>query len=210
MVNNAGYGEYGAVETVPIERVRRQLETNAVGAMRLAQLVLPAMRARESGRIVTIGSMGGRFTFPGGGWYHASKHALEALSDALRFEVAPFGVQVVLVEPGVIKTDFYGIATDTLDDATADDSPYAGLQAAVDGKLRFASKGVVGMLGGGPEAVAKVVERAVTRRRPRTRYRVTASARTFIAMRRLTTDRMWDAMMRSQFRVSRVSATPPG
>src|SRR5947207_4434609 len=106
LVNNAGYGEYGPVEEVPLDAARKEFETNVFGLARMAQLVLPGMRRQRRGRIVNVGSMGGRFTFPGGGWYHASKYAVEALSDALRFEVRPFGVAVVLIEPGTIRTRF--------------------------------------------------------------------------------------------------------
>ena len=106
LVNNAGYSQSGALETLPIDKVRRQFETNVVGPLRLAQLVLPGMRQAGRGRIVNISSMGGRLTFPGGGAYHASKFALEAWSDVLRFEVAPSGIDVVIIEPGAIRTEF--------------------------------------------------------------------------------------------------------
>src|ERR687891_1080019 len=106
LVNNAGYSQSGAVETVPLDSVRRQFETNVFGLMRMCQLVLPGMRRQGHGRIVNVSSMGGKLTFPGGGVYHATKHAVEALSDVLRFEVAGFGVQVVVIEPGLIRTRF--------------------------------------------------------------------------------------------------------
>jgi NAD(P)-dependent dehydrogenase (short-subunit alcohol dehydrogenase family) len=205
LVNNAGYGEYGAVEAVPTDRVRAQLETNVIGPMRLAQLVLPAMRAQQRGRIVNVGSMGGRLTFPGGGWYHASKHALEALSDAMRFEVAPFGIHVVLVQPGLIRTGFDGTAVDGLRAANEADGPYGPLNAAVDAQMHGAYNGLMARLGGGPDAVAKVIAAAVTTRRPKPRYKVTASARILMATRRWTTDRMWDAILRRQFAVPKPS-----
>src|SRR4051794_25053495 len=106
LVNNAGYSQAGAIETVPMAEVRRQFETNVFGLVRMSQLVLPGMRERRFGRIVNLSSMGGRLTFPGAGIYHATKHAVEAISDALRFEVAGFGVKVVVVEPGLIRTEF--------------------------------------------------------------------------------------------------------
>src|SRR6266540_3639977 len=106
LVNNAGYSQSGAVETLPLDSVRRQFETNVFGLVRMCQLVLPGMRRQGSGRIVNVSSMGGKLTFPGGGIYHATKHAVEALSDALRFEVKGFGVDVVVIEPGLIKTGF--------------------------------------------------------------------------------------------------------
>ena len=106
LVNNAGYSLSGAIESVPLDEVRRQFETNVFGLARLCQLVLPGMRRQGFGRIVNVSSMGGRLTFPGGGYYHASKHAVEALSDALRFEVQGFGVDVIVIQPGLIRTDF--------------------------------------------------------------------------------------------------------
>ena len=111
LVNNAGYSQSGAVESVPIEQVRRQFETNVFGLIRMCQLVLPGMREQRWGKIVNIGSMGGRLTFPGGGLYHATKYAVEAISDALRFEVRGFGVDVIVVEPGLIVTKFGEVAS---------------------------------------------------------------------------------------------------
>src|SRR5207302_8923943 len=102
LVNNAGYGLHGAVEEADLADVRRQFETNVFGLARLTQLVLPGMRRQGWGRIINVSSMGGRLTFPGGGYYHATKHAVEAISDALRFEVRPFGIDVVVIEPGPI------------------------------------------------------------------------------------------------------------
>ena len=106
LVNNAGYSQSGAVETVPLDSVRRQFETNVFGLARLTQLALPKMRAQRWGKIVNLSSMGGRLTFPGGGWYHATKHAIEAMSDALRFELHGFGIDVIVIEPGLITTEF--------------------------------------------------------------------------------------------------------
>src|SRR5688572_20899211 len=116
LINNAGYSQSGAVETIPMDSVRRQFETNVFGLMRMCQLVLPGMRRAGSGRIVNISSMGGKLTFPGGGVYHATKHAVEALSDALRFEVAGFGVGVVIIEPGLITTNFGDTAVSSLEE----------------------------------------------------------------------------------------------
>ena len=114
LVNNAGYSQSGAIEEVPLEDVRRQFETNVFGLVRMCQLVLPGMRAQQSGRIVNVSSMGANFTFPGGGLYHATKYAVEAISDALRFEVAGFGVHVVIVQPGLIRTRFADVAGDAI------------------------------------------------------------------------------------------------
>ena len=115
LVNNAGYGPEGPVEEVPIDEVRRQFETNVFGLARLSQLVLPGMRRQGWGKIVNVSSMGGRLTLPGGGFYHATKYAVEAISDALRFEVQGFGVDVVVIEPGPIKTEFGDTAIDAVD-----------------------------------------------------------------------------------------------
>jgi NAD(P)-dependent dehydrogenase (short-subunit alcohol dehydrogenase family) len=157
------------------------------------------MRRRRWGRIVNVGSMGGRLTFPGGGAYHATKYAVEALSEAMRFEVAGFGVDVVLIEPGLIRTSFGDAAVGALADA-ASDGPYADFNAAVAKATTEAyAKGPLSKLGGPPEAVAKVVQRAITARRPRLRYTVTPSAKLLIANRALLPDRAWGAMLRTQF-----------
>src|SRR5688500_4857405 len=116
LVNNAGYSQSGAVETVPMDSVRRQFETNVFGLLRMCQLVLPGMRAAGAGTIVNVSSMGGRLTFPGGGAYHATKYAVEALSDALRMEVARFGIDVICVEPGLIRTEFGSTAASSVGD----------------------------------------------------------------------------------------------
>ncbi|MFL5861657.1 MAG: SDR family NAD(P)-dependent oxidoreductase, partial [Solirubrobacteraceae bacterium] len=125
LINNAGYSQSGAVESVPLADVRRQFETNVFGLIRMCQLVLPGMRARGAGTIVNISSMGGRLTFPGGGVYHATKYAVEAISDALRFEVRGFGVNVVLIEPGLIVTNFGEVAAGSVDAAGETAGPYA-------------------------------------------------------------------------------------
>ena len=196
LVNNAGYSQSGAVEAVPMEKVRRQFETNVFGLVRMCQLVLPGMRRQGWGRLVNISSMGGRLTFPGGGYYHATKYAVEAISDALRFEVAGFGVGVVVVEPGLIRTGFADAATGSMDGTTAADGPYARFNAAVAKAVRDNyERGPFLKLGGGPETVAAAIERAVTADRPRTRYAVTPSAHLFIGLRRLLPDRAWDALV---------------
>jgi NAD(P)-dependent dehydrogenase (short-subunit alcohol dehydrogenase family) len=204
LVNNAGYSQSGAVETLPLERLRAQFETNVFGLVRMCQLVLPGMRRQGAGRIVNVSSMGGRLTFPGGGAYHATKHAVEALSDALRFEVRGFGVHVVVIEPGLIKTRFGETAAGSIDAATAEgDDPYGEFNAAVGTATAEVYKGPLARLGGGPETVARAIERAISSRRPRIRYKVTPSARLALAQRRLLTDRAWDALMRTQFATPR-------
>jgi NAD(P)-dependent dehydrogenase (short-subunit alcohol dehydrogenase family) len=200
LVNNAGYSQSGAIETVPMEAVRRQFETNIFGLVRLTQLVLPKMRAQRWGRIVNLGSMGGRLSFPGGGHYHATKHALEALSDAMRFELRGFGIDVILLEPGLITTEFGEAASASMTGVTSSpDDPYAQFNAAVGAVTKGAYDGPMRHLGAGPERVAKVIERAISRRRPPARIKITPSAKVTIAVRRLMSDRAWDAAMRRQF-----------
>jgi NAD(P)-dependent dehydrogenase (short-subunit alcohol dehydrogenase family) len=198
LVNNAGYSQSGALETVPIEQVRRQFETNVFGLLRMCQLVLPGMREQRWGRIVNVGSMGGRLTFPGGGVYHATKYALEALSDAMRFEVRGFGVDVILIEPGLIVTNFGEVAAGSVSDAGGD-SAYAEFNKQVAKRTQEAYRGPMAKLGSGPEAVAKTIAKAISANRPKTRYPVTASAHLLINQRRLSPDRVWDLVMRSQF-----------
>jgi NAD(P)-dependent dehydrogenase (short-subunit alcohol dehydrogenase family) len=199
LVNNAGYSQSGAVETVPPDALRRQFETNVFGLVRLTQMVLPKMRERRYGKIVNVGSMGGRLTFPGGGVYHASKYAVEALSDALRFELRGFGIDVILLEPGLITTEFGEAATAALTRATSQDGPYAGFNAAVGALTKGAYDGPMRRLGGGPDRVAKAIARALESRRPPPRITVTPSAKMMIFTRKLLSDRAWDAMMRRQF-----------
>jgi NAD(P)-dependent dehydrogenase (short-subunit alcohol dehydrogenase family) len=200
LINNAGYSQSGAIETVPMEAVRRQFETNVFGLVRLTQLVLPKMRAQRWGKIVNVGSMGGRLSFPGGGHYHATKHAVEAISDALRFELRGFGIDVILLEPGLITTEFGEAATASMADTTiAGDDPYATFNTTVGAVTKGAYDGPMRLLGGGPDRVAKVIERALKRRHPPARITITPSAKLTIGMRRLLPDRAWDAAMRAQF-----------
>jgi NAD(P)-dependent dehydrogenase (short-subunit alcohol dehydrogenase family) len=201
LVNNAGYSQSGASETLDVGEVRRQFETNVFGLLRLSQLVLPTMREQREGRIVNISSMGGKIVFPGGGAYHATKFAVEAFSDAMRFEVAGFGVKVVIIEPGLITTKFDQTAVGSMDLEGV--GPYAEFNQTVASATEDIYKGPMKRLGGPPEAVAKVIEKALTARRPRTRYKVTPSATMSIVGRRLMSDRMWDTAMRTSFKQPR-------
>jgi NADP-dependent 3-hydroxy acid dehydrogenase YdfG len=196
LVNNAGYSQSGAVESVPLEDVRRQFETNVFGLLRMCQLVLPGMRDQRSGRIVNVSSMGGRLTFPGGGIYHGTKYAVEAISDALRFEVRGFGVEVIVIEPGLIVTNFGETASGSVGVAHG---PYAEFNRVVAEKTEQAYHGPLAKLGAGPERVAETIAEALKADRPRTRYPVTASAHLLINQRRLMPDRLWDRAMRAQF-----------
>jgi NAD(P)-dependent dehydrogenase (short-subunit alcohol dehydrogenase family) len=199
LVNNAGYSQSGAVESVDMDSIRRQFETNVFGLIRMSQLVLPGMRDQAWGRIVNLSSMGGRLTFPGGGIYHATKHAVEAICDAMRFEVAGFGVDVVCVEPGLIVTGFGEAAARSLEEGAAAEGPYGEFNARVGAATEAVYKGPMRRLGGGPETVARTIERAISARRPRSRYKVTPSAKLAIAQRRLVSDRVWDRAMAAQF-----------
>lgn len=199
LVNNAGYGLEAPVERLSMPELRREFETNLFGPTRLTQMVLPAMRAQRFGRIINVSSVGGRLAIPGGGAYHASKHALEALSDVLRFEVEGFGIDVVVIEPGAIRTRWVETATAGLDAAPDSRDPYAELTVAIGDQLRGAHRGALALTSAGPEVVARVIERAARARRPRTRYPVPFTARMFIVSRRLLGDRLWDASLRKRY-----------
>jgi NAD(P)-dependent dehydrogenase (short-subunit alcohol dehydrogenase family) len=191
LVNNAGYGSFGALEDVPLDEARRQFEVNVFGLARLTQLVLPAMRAQRCGRIVNVSSASGKVGEPFASWYHASKHALEGLSDSLRMELHPFGIDVVIVEPGPTRTPWGGIARDSL-------IRYSGERAYRDGAhahlamLVAASKGP---MPSEPSNVAAVIVKAVRSRRPKTRYPV-GGAKIVLFVRRILPDRGFDAFIR--------------
>ena len=198
LVNNAGYSQSGAVETVPMEKVRAQFETNVFGLVRMCQLVLPGMRRQGYGRIVNLSSMGGRLTFPGAGFYHASKYAVEAVSDALRFEVEGFGIKVSIIEPGLIRTGFAEAAVGSMDGQ--DDGPYAGFDEAVArATTENYEQGSISRLAGEPTAVAGAIEQAISASSPRSRYAVTPSAHLLIGLRRLLPDGAWDAALRTTY-----------
>jgi NAD(P)-dependent dehydrogenase (short-subunit alcohol dehydrogenase family) len=199
LVNNAGYSLSGAVEALDLDEVRKQFETNVFGLVRMCQLVLPGMRRQGHGRIANVSSMGGKLVFPGGGAYHATKHAVEALSDALRFEVGNFGVAVSIIEPGLIRTDFAQTSVASLASGTDSTGVYAQFNTAVGSATAGAYEGPLARLGGGPGAVARAIERAITSKHPRTRYRVTASARLLLTQRKLVPDIVWDRIVSSSF-----------
>jgi NAD(P)-dependent dehydrogenase (short-subunit alcohol dehydrogenase family) len=200
LINNAGYSQSGAVESIPDDRVRAQFETNVFGPLALCRLVLPGMRQQGWGKIVQLSSMGGKLTFPGGGLYHATKHAVEAISDALRFEVKSFGVDVIVIEPGLITSGFSDAAVAGLGAASAADEPYAEFNRAVGEASRDVyEKGLLSKLGGPPEAVAERIEDALNAKRPRARYTVTPSARALLTLHAVLPDRGWDAMVGASF-----------
>jgi len=199
LINNAGYGSEGPIEEVPMIEVRRQFETNVFGLTLLTKLVLPGMRKQRWGKIVNLSSMGGRMTLPGGGFYHATKYAVEAISDALRFEVQGFGIDVVVIEPGPIKTDFGDTAIARVAALGGPDSPYRDFLRVLQEQIKNAYDGPMGRLAADADAVAKVIETAITASRPKTRYVITMAAHMMMGLRRWLGDRGWDAMMRTQF-----------
>lgn len=191
LVNNAGYGSYGAVENVPIDEARRQFEVNVFGLARLVQLVTPRMREQKSGRIINLSSVGGKYYEPLGAWYHATKFAVEGFSDSLRLELAPYGIRVVIVEPGPIRTEWNTIARDGLVASSAG-TPYERQAEGVRARIE---SGEAPAFSSGPDVVAKAIVRAATARRPKTRYPVGRGARSIVTARRLLPDRALDAVI---------------
>ena len=202
LVNNAGYSQSGAIETLTAEQIRRQYETNVFGLIRMSQLVLPGMRRQGFGKIVNVSSMGANFTFPGGGLYHSTKYAVEAISEAMRFEVKGFGVDVIVLQPGIIRTGFSDTAVSSIgeDSGEADGDPYRRFNRAVaKATAEVYEGGPVARLGGGPETVAAAVEKAITAEKPKARYRVTASAHLLTGQRALMSDGLWDRFLATRF-----------
>src|SRR5580693_943508 len=191
LVNNAGYGSYGALEDVPVDEGRRQFEVNAFGLARLCQLVLPMMRAQRSGKIVNVTSIGGKIWEPLGAWYHATKFAVEGLSDCLRVEVGRFGIDVIVIEPGAIRTEWAGIARDGLLQMSGSGA-YAELAKR---HARMLATADTPSLASPPEVVARTIVRAVTARRPKTRYATGGGARTILFLRKILPDRMFDRLI---------------
>jgi short-subunit dehydrogenase len=194
LVNNAGYGSYGSIEDVPMVEARAQIEVNVFGLAGLTQLVLPHMRAQRSGTIINISSMGGKLVTPLGGWYHASKYAVEALSDALRMETAQFGINVVVVEPGSIRTEWGAIAAESVKDTSAKGA-YSTMADRVATALAASSQPDARMTSA-PSVIGKTIVEIVKARRPRTRYRVGFGSTPMIFLRRLLSDRAFDAIIR--------------
>ena len=189
LVNNAGYGEYGALEDTPIADARYQFEVNVFGLARLIQLVLPHMRAQRSGRIVNVSSIGGRIGEPHGAWYHATKFAVEGLSDSLRMELKPFDIDVVVIQPGAIRTEWNGIARQKLLE-TSGDTAYGPVVHQHVKMLEEADSQAAP-----PEVVGKAIATALTAPRPKTRYVVGSGAKPILFMRKMLTDRWFDKLM---------------
>ncbi len=194
LINNAGFGSYGAIEDVPMADARYQLEVNVIGASRLIQLVLPSMRKHKFGRIINVTSIGGKLALAFGGWYHASKFALEALSDSLRSEVEQFGIDVVVIEPGGIKTEWSGIAGNNLRKMSGHTAykhkadQFAELFDTIDDKVP------------GPEVITALIRKAIEAKKPKTRYSGGYMAALALFMRKILSDRLFDKMMMSQFK----------
>ena len=196
LINNAGYGSYGAIEDVPIDEARRQFEVNLFGLARLTQLVLPHMRAQGSGRILNISSMAGRITMPLGSWYHATKYALEAFSDALRMEVAEFGIDVVIIEPGGIKTPWGLIAADHLEESSRN-GVYAAQAHRVAANMRKLYSPSSNL--SEPKVISKTILQALEARRPKTRYLVGFGAKPSVFLHTVLPDRLFDKVARRIF-----------
>lgn len=192
LVNNAGYGSFGAVEDVSMEEARRQIEVNVLGLARMTQLVLPSMRKHKFGKIVNISSMAGKIHTPFGAWYHATKFAVEGFSDCLRMEVQGFGIDVILVEPGGIKTDWGTIAADHLENS-AKGGAYEkdASKAAKNMKTRYTGDSLTK-----PIVIANTIVKAVTARKPKTRYLVGYAAKPGVFLRRILSDRMFDKIIK--------------
>lgn len=190
LVNNAGYGSYGAAEDVPMSEARYQLEVNLFGLARLTQLVAPHMRIARSGRIVNVSSIGGKFGESLGAWYHASKFAVEGYSDSVRMELAEFGIQVVVVEPGPIATEWGAIALDSAATRSGH-TPYAGHVAAM--KRAYEASFTVAA---DPSVIAEVIHHAVTSRHPRIRYVAPRSTMALGILLKHLPDRAKDLVLR--------------
>lgn len=194
LVNNAGYGSYGAIEDVPLSEAKYQFDVNVFGLARLIQLVLPHMREQKSGRIVNISSMGGKFGEPHGAWYHATKYAVEGLSDCLRMELKQFGIDVVIIEPGAIITEWNSISRDNLLKVSGN-TAYKNLAHKHFKMMETADK-----RGSQPIVVAKTITQAVMSRSPKTRYATGGGAKLILFLRALLSDKLFDRIMLSAMR----------
>jgi NAD(P)-dependent dehydrogenase (short-subunit alcohol dehydrogenase family) len=191
LINNAGFGLYGAVEDVSLDAARYQFEVNMFGLARLTQLVLPYMRQKRAGKIVNISSMGGKIYTTLGAWYHATKHAVEGWSDCLRLEVKQFNIDVIVIEPGGIQTEFLDVTSSQIDKHTPQDSAYRPMVS----RMAEMSANMSPDMGSPPSVIANTISRAIKARRPRTRYAVGYGARPLIFVRKWFGDRAFDWVM---------------
>jgi short-subunit dehydrogenase len=195
LVNNAGFGLEGAIEDIPMEDARYQLEVNVFGAMRLAQLVLPRMRKNRYGKIVNISSVGGKIAFPMGGWYHASKFALEALSDSMRSEVKEFGIDVIVVQPGATRSEWGNVATDILMKVSGQ-TAYNDLATKTHNVFTRLNKDIAE-----PEVIAKLVRSGIEAKNPKTRYTTSQMASSLLLfLRKILSDKQMDKLIMSQIK----------
>lgn len=194
LVNNAGYGYFGAVENVSMEEARKQLEVNVFGLARLTQLVIPHMRKQGSGRIVNLASIAGKLALYFGGWYHVSKFAVEGFSDALRMELKPFGIDVVIIEPGGIRTDWGVIAADHLAESSKGTVyEQAALNEANAMKFTYTQRKLLSP----PSVIAKAICKGVNSRHPKARYRTGIGSHSLVFLHWLLPSKWWDGLMRS-------------
>ncbi len=187
LVNNAGYGLYGAVEDIPMADARRQIETNIFGLARMTQLALPQMRKQGAGTVINMSSMGGTIHTPLGAWYHATKHAVEGFTDCMRFEVEPLGINMVLICPGAIKTGFNDIVRKEVLKSSGN-GPYAELAQKM-------ADGAAPDRGSAPKVIANLVVKAINAKRPKTRYRGGQFSKSLVYLRRLLPDRVFDRLV---------------
>lgn len=193
LINNAGYGSYGAIEDVSMEEAKRQFEVNLFGMARLIQLVTPKMRENHFGKIVNVSSMGGKIWTKFGGWYHATKFAVEGFSDCLRMELKPFGIDVIVVEPGGIKTDWGIIAANHLKETSKGGAYEEYANKAAEGMIKNYSGNMLAK----PELIAKTIKKAVTKKRPKTRYLVGFMAKPMVLTQKIFGDRVYDWVIKN-------------
>jgi len=197
LINNAGFGSYGALEEVSITDAKYQMEVNVFGAMNVTKMALPFMIENNYGKIVNISSIGGKVASPLGGWYHASKFAMEALSDSLRNEVRDFGVDVIVIEPGGIKTEWGGIAADNLLKVSGD-----GRYAEMAHKFADTLRVVDSKFGMDPIVIAQLIEKALTASQPEARYAAGFMAEEVLEMRKHMSDRELDKVLTNRFEIN--------
>lgn len=195
LVNNAGYGSFGALEDVLMTEARQQFDVNIFGLARLTQLVLPAMRAQRSGKIINVSSIGGSFGEPHGSWYHATKFAVEGLSDSLRMELKQFGIDVVVIKPGAIVTEWNTIARQNLANVSGN-TVYGDLALK---HVKMLQR-VDGQMGSKPIVIARAIRKAVESKNPKTRYSVGGGAKLILFFRNILSDTMFDKLMLSMIR----------
>lgn len=191
LVNNAGYGSYGTIEEVPIEEGRRQMDVNLFGLARMTQLVLPGMRENHYGKIINVSSMGGKIWTPLGGWYHASKFAVEGLSDCLRLETESFGIDVVLIEPGGVKSEWADISAQHIEKYSGN-GPYKKL---ANGYVNLMKRNYSGNNLSDPKEIAELILKAVTVKKPKTRYLYGFMAKPMVFFKNILGDRLYDRLL---------------